>query len=101
MNYWIDIWEKQSLATEKAIAKDFDTPKPTPTIEKRHEWEHGSEGKGKDCNRASKPIYTKPDAIPGTCRDWQCDNGEWVSKGLVERERGTKKILTRNGKKVG
>ena len=99
---WI-LWHRNkpiAAPRKPATAKDWEKPTPKPSIEQKREWEHGNEGKGKDCNRAKKPIYTAPNERPGVCRDYQCDNTEYMSKGLVEREKGTKKILTRDGKKV-
>ena len=96
-----DIMRRLRPDLAPAMAKDFEAPKPKPVIEERREWAHSdSEGKGKDCNRYNKPVHTEPNKIPGTCRDWQCDSKEWVSKGLITRDKSTRKILTRDGKKV-
>lgn len=89
------------IQTGKRMGIDDNVPaRPRPSIEQKREWEHGDQGKGKDCNRANKPVYTAPNERPGICRDYSCDNTEYYSKGIVEREKGTKKILTRDGKKV-
>ena len=43
----------------------MDDVKTTPKeIEVRREWEHGSEGLGKDCLRSSKRVYTDTRKIP-------------------------------------
>ncbi|HUY27288.1 MAG TPA: hypothetical protein VMV27_07680 [Candidatus Binataceae bacterium] len=77
-----------------------DEIKTRPAIEKKREWAHGDGGFGKNCNRAARPIYTAPQKIPEECRSWGCGNADWLGRGIVERDKATKKILTRDGKKV-
>ncbi len=72
-----------------------DKPSARPSIERKREWAHGDGGKGQNCDRAKDLIYTAPQSVPTVCRDWTCDNGEWFSKGIVQRTKGDKKIVHR------
>ena len=62
-----------------------DKPSEKPTLERVREWEHGDRGLGKRCPRVNKPVYTKPEALPDTCRHPPCENTEYYSKGIVTR----------------
>lgn len=90
-NDMVSLYRPQAEAT----ASPYEKPKPKPVIEQKREWQHGSEGKGENCSRSTKPIYTNPNEVPGTCRDWQCDNKEWISKGIVNRDKATRNIVSR------
>lgn len=83
-------------ATEmKTGPLDQDTIREKPTLERKREWAHGLEGKGKDCDRYDKRVYTPPESVPGTCHDWNCDNTEYQSKGIVTRNKNTKEVIDR------
>lgn len=71
-----------------------DKPSEKPVLERKREWSHGDGGQ-EACGRRSKPIYTDPNRIPGTCRDWRCDNDEWIGKGIVIRDKAKKTIIHR------
>lgn len=78
-----------------------DQPGKQPVVEAKREWTHGTEGLGTDCSRVLKPVYTDPWKIPDKCRRWDCDNGEWIGGKAILRDKETKKILSREGQKVG
>jgi len=100
-SYWWNDKPNAAPSVGVATPRDYEAPKPAPVIEQKREWGHSdTEGKGKNCGRYNRPVYTPPNSTPGTCRDYVCDSKEWQSKGLVEREKGSGKILTRDGKKV-
>lgn len=69
-----------------------------PQLEQKREWGHGTEGRGKDCYRADRFVYTPPQKVPEECHG--CTSREWVSKGLVTRDKQTKKVIVRDGKVV-
>jgi hypothetical protein len=78
---------------------DNTTKREPPVIERKREWEHGTEGR-EGCQRRKQPIYTDPNSIPGPCgRDnpfaYGCGGKEWVSKGIVQRIKGSKQIVHR------
>lgn len=64
-------------------------------IERKREWEHGDGGKGDDCQRRYKPVHTNTDESPRICRQYDCDNEHWYSRGYVQRDKNTKKVLVR------
>ena len=65
-----------------------------PVIERRREWEHG-DGGDKDCWRKARPIFTAPEKVPDPCHRETCKNDEWRSKGIVLREKQSRKIVHR------
>ena len=80
-------------------ATDANRNQKPPQIESKREWEHSEKGgRGKDCYRYGKPVYTPPQKIPDECHS--CDNNDWNSKGVIKRLVDSKKIIERNGKKV-
>jgi len=84
----------------KEAAEQERTRKP-PQIESKREWEHG-DGGSKSCSRKDKPVYTDVNKPPRPCYgDWgYCGNDQWKSKGIVQRIKDTKQVITRDGKKV-
>jgi hypothetical protein len=77
---------------------DVKRKEPAIAIERKREWLHGAGGKGDNCSRKDKPVYTNPQKVPDGCREWMCDNGEWRSNGIVWRDKTTKQIARREGK---
>ena len=77
-----------------------DIKRETPVIERKREWAHGDQGMGKNCGRANRPVFTDPNRVPKQCRDYYCTNEDWHSKGIVTRDAKTKKLLTRDGKRL-
>jgi hypothetical protein len=77
------------------ITDDVRQEKRDIVIERKHEWLHGAGGLGNSCERKGKPIYTDPQKIPDSCRGWMCNNEEWRSNGIVQRDKATKQIIRR------
>ena len=90
-------WEFWNNEENEALMQD-DTVREKPSLERKHEWEHGREGEGEKCGRYNKKVYTNPGTAPGTCRQYDCNNTEYYSKGIVIREKGTKEIVDREKK---
>lgn len=83
-----------------ADIKQYEAPKPKPVLEEKREWSHGTGGRGPQCSRANRPIFTDPNKTPDICRSYDCNNGEWDSKGLVKREKSSGRVVERDGKSV-
>lgn len=77
-----------------AYTPQDDQQREKPTLTKVREWAHKE---GTDCYRKDKPIYTKPDTLPGPCGSgtpWSqgCGEKEWRSKGMVYRDQNKRVV---------
>lgn len=82
------------------MSQTDDIVRERPVIERKREWAHGAGGFGQNCPRATRPVFTDPQKLPDRCRGYGCDNDEWRSRGIVERYKKSREILTRDGKPI-
>lgn len=87
-----------TATTAMTTTDDVKREKPAIVIERKREWLHGDGGKGDNCSRKNKPVYTHPQKVPDGCREWMCDNGNWTSNGVLQRDKATKQIIRREEK---